>query len=307
MKTLFSKSNKRDISGIALFIAFLLFLASCEKEVKINLPAGEQHVVVEGAIETGLPPYVILTNTVSFFSTIDINTLQNSFLHGAAITVFDGSKTIKLKEYSIDTGAKGNKFYFYSIDTAVKPFMVGEVEKYYKLHIEYNGQIYEATTKIPNPTNIDSVRSVLPDPPFNTTKHPDARQIRVYFQEPDTPGNYIRYFTKRNSELYYAPSNSVYNDEIVNGIYFQTTLELGEPAGVPRDSTSGVAYPGDTVTLKWCAIDKAAFNFWNTYEYSLGSIGNPFSTPIQVTSNLSNSALGIWVGYGSVYKTVVIH
>ena len=82
---------------------------------------------------------------------------------------------------------------------------------------------------------------------------------------------------------------------------------MGEPRSIKfnRDST-GVAYPGDTVTLKWCSIDKATYDFWSTYEYSLGTLGNPFSTPIHVKSNISNNALGIWAGYGAVFKTLII-
>ncbi|MBN9483927.1 MAG: hypothetical protein BGO70_09995 [Bacteroidetes bacterium 43-93] len=307
MSNIFSKSNTRWSAFIAFFVIVIFTLTSCEKEVKINLPPSEQKVVVDGAIETGLPPYVILTSTISYFSTIDINTLQNSFLHDAVITVSDGNRTINLKEYSIDTGVNGNKFYFYSIDTSVKPYFIGQVEKQYKLHIEYGGKTYEAYTKIPTPTSLDSVTSVQPDPPFDREKNPTARQIRIFFKDPDTTGNFVRYFTKKNSEPYFPGVNSVYNDDIINGIAFQTTLELGYPRSSSggRDSL-GVCYPGDTVTLKWCAIDRHVYDFWSTYEFSLTTVGNPFSSPIQVKSNINNGALGVWSGYGSVYKTLII-
>ncbi|OSZ78896.1 hypothetical protein CAP35_11785 [Chitinophagaceae bacterium IBVUCB1] len=281
-------------------------LVSCEKEVNIKLNTGEPSLVVEGVIENGLPPYVFLTRSIGYFSTIDLNTLQNSFVRNAKVTVSDGVRTVQLREYSLDTGANGNKLYFYSIDTAGS-FFVGQIEKVYKLTIEVDGKIYESFTKIPNPTTIDSMKTVQPDPPFNKEKNPLARQVRIYFKEPDTAGNFVRYFTQRNSEPYYPGSNSVYPDDIINGIYFETTLSLGEPTGreFNRDSST-VGYPGDTVTLKWCSIDRANYTFWSTYEYSLGTLGNPFSTPIQVKSNISNGALGVWTGYGAVYKTIVL-
>ncbi len=287
------------VLGISLF-------ASCEKEVNINLKTGEPSLVVEGVIENGLPPYVFLTRSIGFFSTIDLNTLQNSFVRNAKVTVSDGVRTVQLREYSLDTGANGNKLFFYSIDTSGSLFR-GEIEKMYKLTIEVDGKVYESYTKIPTPTKIDSMNTVQPDPPFDKDKNPLARQIRIYFKEPDTAGNFVRYFTQRNSEPYYAGDNSVYPDEIINGIYFETTLALGEPSGreFSRDSST-VGYPGDTVTLKWCAIDRANYNFWSTYEYSLGTLGNPFATPIQVKSNISNGALGVWTGYGAVYKTIVL-
>ncbi|MBS1772231.1 MAG: DUF4249 family protein [Bacteroidetes bacterium] len=305
MLSIFNKSKSIFVC-IAVLALISLTLVSCEKEVKINLNSGESQVVVEGSIESGLPPYVFLTNSIGYFATIDINTLQNSFIHGAVVTVTDGTTTATLKEYSIDTGNNGNKFYFYSIDTAVKPFFVGKIEKVYKLRIEYKGKVYESYTKIPNPTPLDSVKTVQPDAPFDTDKNPTARQFRIYFKDPDTIGNCVRYFTKRNSEPYYPGLNSVYDDQVINSIYFQTTIPCGEPRGAKynRDS-SGVAYPGDTVTIKWCAIDRSVYNFWSTYEYSLGTIGNPFSTPINVKTNISNGALGVWAGYGSYYVTLV--
>src|SRR5579872_5305071 len=89
---------------IAFAFIFIIAFASCQKEVHINLGTSPTQVVVEGAIETKLPPYVILTSTVGFFSSVNYSTLESSFLHGAKITVSDGAKTITLKEYTIDTG-----------------------------------------------------------------------------------------------------------------------------------------------------------------------------------------------------------
>ncbi len=294
------------ITSIVCFAVTVLTLTSCEKEVKINLKTGEPSLVVEGQIENGSVPFVMLTKSIGYFANIDLNTLQNSFVHNAKVTVSDGIRTVTLKEYTIDTGGTGNTFSFYTVNFADSSFK-GEIEKIYRLHIEVDGKEYDAYTKIPNPTQIDSVKTVQPDPPFNTEKNPTARQIRIYFKEPDSAGNYVKYFTKRNSEMYYPGLNSVYSDEVINGIYFETTLSLGAPrfSQLSRDSIA-VGYPGDTVTLKWCAIDKATYNFWSTYEYSLSTLGNPFSTPIQVKSNISNKALGIWAGYGCVYKTLVL-
>jgi hypothetical protein len=71
------------------------------------------------------------------------------------------------------------------------------------------------------------------------------------------------------------------------------------------DST-GYVFRGDTVTLKWSAIDRGVFNFYQTFEYAVGTVGNPFSSPINVQTNISGGALGIWAGYGSTYTTIVV-
>lgn len=297
-----------SIGHLAVFLLLIAGLTSCEKEVNIKLKDSETaNLVVEGAIENNLPPYVFLTKSIGYFAQIDLNTLQNSFIHGAVVKVSDGTQTIQLKEYSVDTGTSGNKFFFYSIDTSTRPYMIGQLDKFYKLTIEYNGKSYEAITKIPNPTPLDSVLSAPPDPPFDKDKYPNARQVRIAFRDPDTVGNYVRYFTKRNSEPYYPGLNSVYNDDLINGTNFATTFPLGEPrSGGDRSDTLGTANIGDTVVFKWSAIDKASYDFWSTYEFSLGTLGNPFSTPVKVQGNISNGALGIWAGYGSIYTTIIM-
>src|SRR5688500_7073078 len=92
------------ISLVMLTISVYLF--SCEKEVNFDLGTAAEKVVVEGTIETGLPPYVFLTKSIGFFSKIDLNTLSNSFIHGAKITVSDGVKSFVLKEYQVNNSGE---------------------------------------------------------------------------------------------------------------------------------------------------------------------------------------------------------
>lgn len=293
---------------LAVIAAFLIYtLTACEKEVDINLGESEPaRLVVEGYIETGTPPLVVLTKSVGYFDKLDLSTLANSFVHGAVVTVSDGVNTTTLKEYCVDTGGVGSLISFYTVDTASGNWIRGEVEKTYKLSISYDGKVYEAYTKIPTPTALDSV--VTSAPPIIPDNNPDAKHIKVYFKDPDTLGNYMRYYTRRNSEQFYPALNSVYSDELINGSPFNTALPLGEnrnQAEIDFDSL-GFAHPGDTVTLKWCAIDKATYDFWSTFEFAIGTIGSPFATPIKVKGNISNDALGIWGGYGTSFHTIII-
>lgn len=288
----------------------LMMFSSCEKEVHINLKSSEPQVVVQGQIETGMPPYVILTNTIGFFSKIDLSTYEKSFLHDAVITVSDGTKTVKLKEYTFDTGASF-KFSIYSLDTAsFNPanFMFGENNKTYTLSITYQGKTYTGVTKIPNPQGIDSMW--FDEPLFAGEKTPDsALQLYVNYKDPDTLGDYVRYFTQRGNDLFYP--SEIFSDEIVNG---KQVNKIGLVAGYEqasggqdrsRDSLI-YFFPGETVTLKWCAVDKAVYNFFNTLQFARNSVGNPFSSPINPTTNMKNGALGVWAGYGVYERTAVV-
>lgn len=308
MSKLFINSYIYLKAGIA--VLFIMTFISCEKEVQIDLDTGDSRLVVEGGIENGLPPFVLLTKSIGYFSSIDFETLQNSSVHNAEVLVSNGTKTVRLKEYSLDTGVNGNKFYYYGLVDLANPtlppldsFMLGEFEKFYTLTINVDGETYTSTTKIPTPTTFDSVTTIIPDRPGVVE---NSRTLKLYFKDPDTSGNYRRYYTSRNSEPLYAALNSVFNDEIINGKQFNTELPLGEPRSTEKGFDSlGVCYPGDTVVFKLASIDKAVYDFWNTYEYALGTLGSPFATPIQVTSNISNNALGVWAGYGAVYDTLI--
>lgn len=280
-------------------------LSSCQKEVHINLAGSPPALVVDGAIETNVPPYVLLTSTISFFSKIDLTTLQNSFIHGANVQVSDGSKTVTLKEYVFDTGAN-NKFYVYSVDTSnLSNIMLGEVGKSYTLTISYNGTTYTSVTKVPAVKGVDSLW--FGAPLSSDTKIPaNAKQLFVNYFDPDTLGNYVRYFTQRNGDQFFP--SGIFSDQLVNGKRVDNiALYAGynQTADANGDSLS-YFYPGDSVTLKWCEIDQQVYTFWNTSDFAANAIGNPFASPINVKSNISNGALGVWAGYGSVFYTMVV-
>lgn len=290
-----------------LVVASLLFLASCEKEVHINLDSSAPKVVVQGAIETGLPPYVVLTSSFSFFSKVDLSTLENSFLHGADVKVSDGSRTVSLKEYSFDTGSS-SKFYVYSIDTTnLSSFIFGQNGKIYTLTVTYGGSTYTSVTKIPNPKGLDSVW--FGAPVFKRSSTPaTAYQLFCTYSDPDTLGDYVRYFTQRNSGEQFLPSG-IFSDEVINGkVVSNLSLFGGEDPSRTDTRSDSVFYffPGDTVTLKWSAIDKGVYDFYNTLQFAESAVGNPFASPINVKSNISNGGLGVWAGYGTVLYTRIV-
>lgn len=289
-----------------IFASLILFISSCEKEVHIKMVSAPAQVVVQGGIETGMPPYVLLTTSIGFFSNVDLTTLQNSFLHGAVITVSDGSRTVTLKEYPSDTSVASSLFFIYSLDTADHAnVMLGEEGKFYTLNIKYNGQTYTSVTKIPVPKPVDSMWFDIPQ--FKNSKTPDsAMQLFINYKDPDTLGNFVRYYTRINSQQYYASDQ--FNDQVVNGaLLTDIPLYAGyEHVKDAKEDSLRYFYPGDTVTLKWCEIDKNVYNFWNSFAYAENALGNPFASPINLQTNITNGALGVWAGYGATFMTKVV-
>ena len=124
--------------------------------------------------------------------------------------------------------------------------------------------------------------------------------------DPPGLGDYVRYFTKQNSDPFFPGLNSVFDDQVIDN----STYDIQVERGVDRNHSQPEGYAffdkGDTVTLKLSNIDKATYDFWRTMEFTYISVGNPFSSPTRVLSNISNGGLGYFGGYASQYRTIII-
>jgi hypothetical protein len=287
----------------AVLIFILVSQLGCEKDITFNLKNASDILVVDGNIENGRPPEVMLTQSLDFFNTLSADQLANSFVHNALVTISNGNTTHQLKEYSILL-PNGYKAYRYSIDSSnLATAFLGQINTHYTLRIKSAGKDYEATTFIPSlAKKLDSMWWAAP--PFSK----EADDVAVIIQVTDPPGlgNYIRYFTKINNEPFLPGRNSVADDQVINDITYRLQLEPGLDRNLPKPKENPSFKKGDVVTLKVCNIDKDAYNFFSTWEFAFNSIGNPFSQPNKVMGNISNGALGAFYGYGAIYKTLVI-
>ncbi len=288
---------------LLLLIAAACFLTGCEKSVSFKLDEATPKLVVEASIENGQAPVVYLSKSMNYFSKIDQGILANSFVHNAEVYVSNGALTHKLKEYSVPVGG-GYNFYYYTNDPAspATAFM-GQLNKQYSLRIVSEGKEYTASTNIPNTTRrIDSL--FWKPAPAGNPPEKVAVMVRAY----DQPGfgDYVRYFTQRNSEPFYPGLTSVYDDQVIDGSSYEVQVERGVDRNADRPEGYSFFDKGDTVTLKVANIDKATFDFWRTMEYTYASVGNPFSSPTKVVSNINGGGLGYFGGYAAQYRTIII-
>lgn len=314
MKTLFNK-----ISIVSFLFATVIF-SSCEKNVEIDIPDPETKYVVEGYIENDAPPYVILTKSIPFFAPTTIEDVENSFEHDATIKVSDGVDTVTLTEYRSDnlpqnlkdllidslgqdipTGDDEINFAFYTDFT-----FFGEIGKKYYLWIEtQDGTVLTSETTIPQITPLDSLW-FLPHPV--EAKADSLVYLNGRFSDPAGEDNYARYFTRRNSEPYYPPFfASVVDDKsfaILNGQTFDFAFETGIERNSFDPETYGYFRRGDTISVRWSAIDKPHYDFWLTQESDRNNSGSPFAPPTVIKTNI-NGGLGIWGGYGTQYSTII--
>lgn len=288
---------------LILLTTLSILLFSCEKDIDFKLKYAEPVLVVDAQIENGAAPIVSLSKSMDYFGAISPQILANSFVHNAEVTMTNGTLTHTFKEYTMPL-SNGYFICYYSIDSAnLATAFVGELNHQYNLTVKVEGKIYTAKTTIPALTKVfDSLWTKLPPPNVDTSR----RILMARAIDPPGLGNYVRYYTKKNSERFVPGFNSVFNDEVIDGTTYSGQVDQGVDRNNPIPTGDDRFFSrGDTISFKLSNIDKATYTFWNTWEFNQQSIGNPFSQPGKVIGNISNGALGAFCGYASLIGTVI--
>jgi hypothetical protein len=307
-----------------LGFAFLCIvgLFACEKEFSPDLATTADDIVVEGYIEAvpagrqAIPAYVLLTKAIPFFK--EITSFSDTYVRGAEIWVSDGKDSTRLQEFcwkdldsttkklaalnfGIDLDSVNANFNFCAyIDFAqrVKPV----VGKTYFLRIKTKeGTIMTAQTTIPRLVSIDTAAFIKPP---GTNKNDSMAQMRPTIRDPKGP-DFYRYFTAVNGSSYLVRRNSVVDDGFFDGQ--KTTFNLLNTQPRPKNDPPenfGLFRRGDTVSIKYCTIDKAHFDFWSTLEFNSNN-GGPFASYTKVKHNIVGG-LGIWGGYAVSYYDAIV-
>ena len=283
----------------ALILLCFCFVA-CEKDIELKLDPSENRLVVDASIENERPPIVFLSKSIDYFSKIKPDILSASFVTNASVTISDGKQEVKLVEETI-TDTSGNRIIYYT--TPRGSLFVGKLKTTYNLKIQVASNVYTATTTIPEITRrLDSMW--WEKLPFS--EDPKASRVMLTATDKSGLGDYIRYFTKVNSGPFLPGFTSVFDDDIIDGKTYTIPLDKGFDKNAQFVDSLAYFRRGDTVTLKLCQIDKNTYEFWRTYEFSFQSVGNPFSSPIVIKSNISNNGLGYFGGYAAQYRTLII-
>ena len=327
-----------------LFFISIIFL-SCEEEITLDLPRGDNKLVVQGAIENGFPPYVILTNNQGYFEPIDSDTYTNLFVNDVdSIKVWYIDNGVKIsRDLSLLPSAIAEEIIGAPIPLyTINPLEFGDVYnnpgnygfsepgRTYFLEIKWNNQIITSETTIPIPTPLDCLWVEQ-----NEIAEKDYKcDIRAIYSDPVDQQNNILIKSKRiahykrvgehtdsiQCEIKNQPDTILKlvdagADVLINGESFETYFprpgENGFPTGKYNSKHSKdcndtlVEFKNDTVLIKFCQIDEPSMRFWRGLIRQVGTNGNPFAEPMNLVSNINNG-LGIWTGYGAVYYKVPI-
>jgi hypothetical protein len=284
------------------FTPFLLIflVVACEREIQIDLPSSQNLIVVEGNIEAGKRPVILLTRNQGFFESFptDLESFVEEFvIQDAEVKLSNGIITETL-QFTLDFN---NYPFFYYTGSLI----TGEVGKTYTLEIIAEGQTLTSSTTLPGSVPIDSAWFELN--PFDVNE--DSLGVSyLTIMDPDTFGNAYRLFAKRNSELQFFPvPGSSFNDDFVNGqrVTFFTGRSDEPFAATDTFVPNEFFYTlGDTMFFKFATMGRKEYDFYSTLDAAINSNGNPFASPTLVKSNI-NGGLGVWVGMSVSYDTVI--
>lgn len=310
---------------VFLLISLGVFLFSCTKEVLLDLPPFSEKVVVDGRIEPGMPPLVILTRTRDFYGETSLDALANSFVHDAVVTVSDGSSTVTLTEIcanNIDPDLLPLVSEILGIDpeqlTAINFCayvglsldFVGVVGKNYTLNIQAGNDSYTSQTSLLPPPVIDSLYFQIEQ---NRIEHGFGWSVLN-----DNPATYNAYFFEmkrihKNSQGEQADQffrhslNSAFDDTFFNGLTFKfgfTNIGSYRDDDIPQEF-KGFFRTNDTVVIKLSSLDYDVFKFHEMKLVQVASEGNPFASPTYIPTNIQGGAIGCWAGFSPRYDTLI--
>ena len=307
-----------------LVFIFLIVVISCTKEVNIDIPQHQDQLVIDGLIETNLPPIVLMSKSQNVYAPTDLDSYITNIINDAEVWVSNGIDSVQLELFQANNlpiglseiiAAKLNiklnelsllPISFYSTNN---PSMIGEVNKQYDLKIIYKNQKYDASTTILEPAQLDDLYWQL-EPETIEYGFSWAR-----LSDPAIQNDCYKWEVKRldtwngkpKDEWYKTARDPYFNDRYFNGLTFDFSYE--NPMGRKGDTTHIKDYRryyrlGDTVVVKLSKMDEATFDFFEKKRRQISSNGSPFASPINVPTNISGGALGVWAGFSPYYDTL---
>lgn len=263
----------------------LSFLTACDDgDITVDTP---QSLVVEGWIENGEFPVVIITKTLPITTEYQkLNNLSEYLVRWAKVTVSDGEQSVVL------TGLYDESYYPPYIYTT--SYLRGQLGKTYTLTVEYESQTLTSTTTIPASLPVVDHYQIVP-----CESSDNQYQIQAYFHDNPSEKNYYLFFTKigLESNHYLASYLGAVDDAMI-----ASDVEYPVYRSNQYDNEEYTPYfkAGEIVAVKLAHVDQSSFKFWDQYTKAQSLTSNMFlSTSTSLPSNIQGG-VGYWTGLASV-------
>lgn len=312
-------------------IAVLGGLSACTKEITVELPPAEEKLVINGTIEPGKPPIVVVTRTESFFAPTDFASLLGIFVRTATVTVDDGNGPVQLDAvsgFSIPDDILERAGQMIGIDpfaiqvadiliyTKTDGSFLGQIGSTYALNVQAEGKTVTGSSFMMDPEPLDSLWFKLAE------QDPGDDSLGFIWQTTSDPsglGNCYRWMGKRinagtdgeqKDEIFIAPQFGAFEDQFIDGLSFDWAINRGSaPFSTADDDENeerGYFKRGDTVVVQYVAFGQKEFEFYNSKDGNANSQGDLFSTPSNVKSNVVGG-IGVWACWSPWVDTLACY
>ncbi len=292
-----------------LFLFLMIFIA-CETDIDVDLPDYETKLVIEGTIENGEVPRVLITKSLPYFTTISSDSLFTKMIvSDAKVTVTSGRGEMQELHFQLDTQSP---IYF-----SYKGTIPGEANETYTLKIEWDDKIYTATTSVLEPFDLDSLKL------YKVGESDTVGSVRFQLSDDPYRSNYYQFFVKVKhgsrftDRLWVFTIPLVFDDATFNGMTFNYEVLRATPSTLfaaalseeeRREYYRPYYKPGDTVIVKYASMDYTSYRFWSTAMSEISFGQNVFMSPPPIMTNLKcntgEKVLGIWCGYAGKLDTL---
>ena len=295
----------------------------------MDLPETEQQVVINGTIEPGRAPLVVITRTQSYFDPTDFNSLLASFVNNATVTVDNGDGPVTLEAVSgaaipdellldaaqlIGLDPIYVVFLNLTVYTKTDGSLLGEVGRSYALHVDAMDRTITGTTALYEPEPLDSVWFKL------ANQNPGDDSLGFIWQTTSDPpglGQHYRWMSRRinlddegqvKDPYFITPLFASFEDKYIDGLTFDWSINRGtEPSSTDTDDENeegGYYKRDDTVVVKFVTFGNAEYEFYSSLDNNIVSQGDMFSNPANVKSTVTGG-IGIWAGWSPWVDTLV--
>lgn len=268
-----------------LLFVFAIILTSCSNDNVSEQKSLESKLVVEGWIEEGDYPQVLLSSSIPVTDVIDSTNVLNHAIRAAKITISDGinSEVLRVKT---DKNRVPPFVYFGST-------LKGEAGKEYSLKIEYLNRIVEAKTIIPKTVQLKSAEYI------KKVETDTTGYVFVKFDDPLDEKNYYQIATKIDGEEpIFVPS---FYGNLDDKNFTTSPISVQINRGVllfPKTKFTPYFADGDLIHVKLRTQNKEALDFWNSWQNEIVNSRNPiYPANTSLKSNIKGG-IGIWAGYG---------
>lgn len=261
---------------VMICVVFLLFLASCERVIDVEIKDADKVYVIEGVLtdqEGGC--HVLISRTKQFDE-------DNSFagIGGAQVSITDsnGMRT------EIPETAEG----VYAL-----PGFAGIPGMRYALEVTINGQVFTASSTMSDPVAIDSI--YIKD---NSFFDEILKLVNIEYRDPAGKGNSYRFLQYVNGIQ--EKAIFIRNDDLNDGREIRAQL-------FPRDDDdeSVKIKSGDTVRVEVLCIDPDVYTYW--YSLDQGATGETATaSPANPVTNISGGALGYFSAHAYQERNLLV-